>query len=44
MKKNMGVADRVVRVLVAIAIAVLYFTGVIGGVLAIIPASSRSCS
>lgn len=36
MKKNMGVADRSVRALVALIIGALYFTGVIGGVLAII--------
>jgi uncharacterized membrane protein YkgB len=36
MKKNMGSADRTIRILIAIGIAVLYFTGVIGGVLAII--------
>jgi hypothetical protein len=36
MKQNMGTADRVIRTLVAIVIAVLYFTGVIGGTLALI--------
>ena len=36
MKKNMGIADRVVRTIIAIAIGVLYFTGRIGGTLAII--------
>jgi hypothetical protein len=36
MKKNMGAADRLIRILVAIAIAVLYFTHRIGGTLAII--------
>jgi hypothetical protein len=34
MKKNMGSADRLVRVLVAAVIAVLYFTNVITGTLA----------
>lgn len=34
MKKNMGVADRVIRVLAAAAVAVLYFTGTISGTLA----------
>jgi hypothetical protein len=34
MPPNMGTADRVVRVLVAVAIAMLYFTGRIGGGLA----------
>ena len=36
MNKNMGVADRVVRTIIAIAIGVLYFTGRISGTLAII--------
>jgi hypothetical protein len=36
MTKNMGIADRTIRTLVAIVIAVLYFTGYISGVLAII--------
>ena len=36
MKKNIGTADQVIRVLVAIAIAVLYFMGQISGVLAIV--------
>jgi len=36
MKKNMGIADRVIRTLVAIVIGVLYFTDRIGGVLATI--------
>jgi hypothetical protein len=36
MKKNMGTADKSIRVLVAIVIAILYFTGVISGTLAII--------
>lgn len=31
MKANMGSADRLVRVLIAVAIAVLYFTGVLQG-------------
>jgi hypothetical protein len=34
--KNMGTVDRIVRVIVAIVIAVLYFTGSISGMLAII--------
>lgn len=34
MKKNMGNADRIIRILVAAAIAVLYFTGTISGTLA----------
>jgi hypothetical protein len=36
MKKNMGGADRIIRVLIAVAIGVLYFTNVITGTLAII--------
>ncbi|MDO8502717.1 MAG: DUF2892 domain-containing protein [Gemmatimonadaceae bacterium] len=36
MKKNMGTADRLIRTLIAIGIAVLYFTGRISGTLAII--------
>jgi small-conductance mechanosensitive channel len=36
MKKNMGMIDRVIRVALAIVVAVLYFTGAINGVAAII--------
>ena len=36
MKKNMGFADRAVRILAAVAIAVLYFTHVINGTLAVV--------
>lgn len=36
MKRNMGNTDRIVRILVAVVIAALYFTNVIGGTLAII--------
>jgi uncharacterized membrane protein YkgB len=36
MTKNMGIADRVIRTLVAIAILVLYWTDTISGTLAII--------
>jgi len=36
MVKNMGTAYRVIRSLVAIGIGVLYFTGRIGGTLAIV--------
>lgn len=36
MKKNMGDVDRVVRILIAILIAVLYFTNVISGTLGIV--------
>lgn len=36
MKKNMGTADRVIRTVVALGIAALYFTGRISGTLAIV--------
>lgn len=36
MKKNMGSIDRIFRIIVALAIAVLYFTNMISGTLAII--------
>jgi hypothetical protein len=36
MKKNMGSVDKGIRILVAVIIAVLYFTNQISGVLAII--------
>lgn len=36
MKKNMGNTDRILRILVAIVIAVLYFTNVITGTLGIV--------
>lgn len=36
MKKNMGNTDRVIRVLLALVVAALYFTGIIGGTLAIV--------
>ncbi len=36
MKKNMGTADRIIRVAVALIIGVLYFTGTISGVLGIV--------
>lgn len=32
MKRNMGTADRIIRILIAALIAVLYFTGTISGV------------
>ena len=34
MTRNMGTIDRTIRLLVVVAIAVLYFTGRIGGTLA----------
>ncbi|MEN8138791.1 MAG: DUF2892 domain-containing protein [Bacteroidota bacterium] len=36
MKKNMGSADRIIRVLVAAIIAVLFYTNVISGTLGIV--------
>ena len=36
MKKNMGTADRAIRVIVAVVIAALFFTNVISGVLGIV--------
>jgi len=36
MKKNMSTADKAIRIVVAIIIAVLYFTGIISGTLAMI--------
>lgn len=36
MKKNMGTIDRVIRTIIAAAIAALYFTGQISGTLAIV--------
>ncbi len=36
MKKNMGGADRLIRLIVAAVIAILYFSGVISGTLGII--------
>jgi hypothetical protein len=36
MKKNMGTIDKVIRILVAIVLAVLFFTKVISGTLGIV--------
>jgi fatty acid desaturase len=36
MKKNMGTADRIIRLIVAAIIGVLYFTGTISGTLGIV--------
>lgn len=36
MKKNMGTADKVIRVILAIIVGVLYFTGTISGTLGIV--------
>jgi hypothetical protein len=36
MKKNMGTADRVIRTAIAVGVGVLYFTGRIGGTVAVV--------
>ncbi len=36
MKKNMGIIDRVIRILIAVVVTILYFSGIISGTLAII--------
>ena len=36
MKKNMGKADRIIRVIIAAIVGVLYFTGTISGTLGIV--------
>lgn len=36
MKKNMGSADRIIRILIAAIVGVLYFTGTISGTLGIV--------
>ena len=36
MNKNMGTADRIIRVIIAVVIAALYYTGTISGTLGIV--------
>ncbi|MFH1118574.1 MAG: DUF2892 domain-containing protein [Bacteroidota bacterium] len=36
MKKNMGSADRIIRLAIAVLIAVLFFTGIINGTAGIV--------
>lgn len=36
MKKNMGIADRIIRIIIAAVIGVLYFTEIISGTIGII--------
>jgi predicted ABC-type exoprotein transport system permease subunit len=36
MKKNMGNTDKIIRLIIAAGIAILYFTGVITGTIAIV--------
>ena len=36
MKKNMGTADRIIRIIIAVIVAILFFTDIISGTIAII--------
>lgn len=36
MKKNIGATDKVIRIIIAIVIGILYFTNIISGTLAIV--------
>lgn len=36
MKKNMGSADRIIRLLVAVVMAILFFTNIVSGILGIV--------
>lgn len=36
MKKNMGTADRIIRVILAAIIGILYFTGTVSGTVAMV--------
>ena len=36
MKANMGSADRIIRMIIAVVIGVLYFTGIVEGTLGIV--------
>ena len=36
MKKNIGITDKIIRIAVAIFVAILYFTGTISGTIAIV--------
>ncbi len=36
MKKNLGFADKAVRLVLAVALAVLFFTGVVSGTLGVV--------
>ncbi len=36
MKKNMGSADRIIRLLIAAVIALLYYSGIVSGTLGIV--------
>ncbi|RLD61865.1 MAG: DUF2892 domain-containing protein [Bacteroidetes bacterium] len=36
MKKNMGMADKFIRILIAVVVGILYYMGVITGILGIV--------
>ena len=36
MKKNMGTIDKIIRILIAVVVVILYFTAVISGTVAIV--------
>ncbi|MEI6820516.1 MAG: DUF2892 domain-containing protein [Bacteroidota bacterium] len=36
MKKNMGTIDKAIRILVAVVVVILFFTGIISGILGIV--------
>jgi len=36
MKKNMGSADRIIRVIIAVIVGILYYTGTVSGTLGIV--------
>ena len=36
MKKNMGSADKIIRIIIALAIIILYFTNIITGTLGVV--------
>ena len=36
MKRNMGNADRIIRVIIAIVVAILYFSGTLSGTLGLV--------
>ncbi|WP_299058933.1 DUF2892 domain-containing protein [uncultured Polaribacter sp.] len=36
MKKNMGSTDKLIRIIAAVIVGILYFTGVISGILAVV--------
>ena len=36
LKKNMGTTDRIIRITLAVIFAILYFTGIVSGVLGLV--------